>query len=182
MNTRELLQGDAWLGHPLHPGLVSVPVGLWLAGSVMDLIASFSKSECAQAAADDAVMGGVVGAAASVVTGLAEYTRTDKDTPAQEDAFLHGALNVTAMALNVTSSGVRIARLTRRRPGGFIPKLLSLGAAGIVIYTGWLGGVLAYRHGVGVKMEEERPTEMVTEQPEQQRTQRRRREEIQASV
>jgi hypothetical protein len=33
---RDMLHG-VWLGHPLHPMLIQVPVGAWLSASILDL-------------------------------------------------------------------------------------------------------------------------------------------------
>lgn len=34
---RDLLHG-VWLGHPLHPALVQVPVGAWMSAAMVDLM------------------------------------------------------------------------------------------------------------------------------------------------
>ena len=41
---KDLLHGT-WLGHPLHPVLVHVPVGCWLSAGLLDLVPPFPWSE-----------------------------------------------------------------------------------------------------------------------------------------
>ncbi|MFD0822736.1 (2Fe-2S)-binding protein, partial [Micromonospora zhanjiangensis] len=40
---RDLLHG-VWLGHPLHPALVQLPVGAWLSAAVLDLLPGNRRS------------------------------------------------------------------------------------------------------------------------------------------
>ena len=40
MKLLEILQGK-WLGHPLHPAIVHVPIGLWTVACQLDVIVWF---------------------------------------------------------------------------------------------------------------------------------------------
>ncbi|MBI2842350.1 MAG: DUF2231 domain-containing protein [Armatimonadetes bacterium] len=151
MNTVETLQGDKWLGHPLHPALVALPIGLWVFSSVLDGIASITRSESVQEAADLAVTGGLVGATVSAATGIAEFARVPDGHP-EEHAVIHGALNAAATGLFAVNALMRSSRRSRRQPVGILPKLLSLVGVGIIGYTGWIGGDLVFKHGIGVDL------------------------------
>ena len=59
-----------WLGHPLHVVLTDVPIGCWTAAAVFDLLETTSGNRGLRRGADRAISLGLVGAAASVVTGL----------------------------------------------------------------------------------------------------------------
>lgn len=144
------LQGDSWNGHPIHPALVTLPIGIWHLGAVLDLIALFSKNECVQEAADYAVTAGLVGAGMSAVAGLAEYQRVPQSQEAKDTALTHAAVNVSAVALNSINAIVRNGRRGAGKPGGMLPKLLSWSVIGLVNYSGWLGGKLVYNLGTAV--------------------------------
>jgi len=153
MEIEKVLQGDSWLGHPVHPAMISIPIGFWLFGSIMDGIAAVTGSECAQEAADYAIIGGVVGAGIAAATGVGEFLRVPQGNTAQRDAVTHGALNAAATAIFGVSASLRTGQHGRGKSTGILPKLLSLAGVGVIIYTGWLGGKLAYSYGVGVQKE-----------------------------
>ncbi len=153
MELKEALQGDKWLGHPVHPALIAGPIGMWTLSLVLDGVATFSRNECIQEAADLAVVGGVVAAGAAAATGIAEYTRVPTENRVLDQALLHGTLNASALLLYSINAMIRQGRRKTGRPRGFIPKVLSLLGAGIVGYSGWIGGSMVYNHGVAVQAE-----------------------------
>lgn len=146
----KVLQGDSWNGHPAHPAFVALPIGMWCLGATLDFIALFTKNECVQEAADDAVTVGLVGAAMSAVTGLAEYQRVPQDADAKRKALTHAVINVSSVALSSVNAIIRSGRRGAGRPGGMFPKLLSWTTMGLITYSGWLGGNLVFNHGTGV--------------------------------
>jgi uncharacterized membrane protein len=153
MKTIDVLQGDKWLGHPVHPALVSVPIGAWVFSLVMDGVATVSKSQCAQEAADFAITAGLVGAGLSASAGVSEFLRVPDSGDAVDDAVTHGALNVGATALYAVNALIRSSRRGRGKPVGAFPKLLSLIGVAAIGYTGWLGGNLVYSHGTAVHID-----------------------------
>lgn len=173
MDAKEVLQGDSWLGHPVHPALVAVPIGSWIFSLVMDGLAAVTKNECAQEAADKAITVGLVGAGLSAATGIAEFARTKPDSEAQSSALLHGSLNAAGMALYGINAAVRSARRASGRPTGVLPKFLSLVGVATVTFTGFLGGDMAFRSGVGVQIDK---VESQENPPEIPRVPERRRE------
>lgn len=155
MEAIKILQGDDWLKHPLHPALVAEPIGMWTFSLLMDGAASLTGNECAQEAADTAVTAGLVAAAVSGMAGLAEFMRVPPDEKSQNTAFLHGMLNISAVGLYAINAIIRTGRRKSGRPGGFLPKLLSLAGVAAISYSGWLGGNLVYNHGAGVHIQPE---------------------------
>src|SRR4051812_9715391 len=67
------LRGNEWLGPPLHPVVVAVPIGAWTATAWFDARSAASDDPADERAADGALMIGVLGAVASAVTGLVQY-------------------------------------------------------------------------------------------------------------
>jgi nitrite reductase/ring-hydroxylating ferredoxin subunit/uncharacterized membrane protein len=136
--TKDLLAGT-WLGHPVHPMLTDVPIGAWTSAFVLDLVGGRQ----ARRAADALVGVGVLAAVPTAATGLSDLA----DVEHSEQRILgtaHALGNVTAVALY---GGSFLARRRGRRDLGV--RLATLGAA-VVTGSGFIGGHLAYRKGVGV--------------------------------
>ena len=126
-----------WLGHPLHPAVVAMPIGCWSAAALFDLTGEHR-------AADLLVDLGIAGAVAAAVTGLAQYRDATNDEAPRRMGALHALLNTGALALYAGSSA---ARKRGDRSGGVA--LSTLGLA-VTMASGWLGGELAYEMGIGV--------------------------------
>jgi len=137
-----VLRGNAWLGHPAHPVMVTVPVGAWVVSSWYDLKSTRTGRSRDEHAADGALRIGIVGATLAAVTGLAQFV--DTRDQARRQTAVHAALNNAALALNLVSLGLRH---TGHRQFG---RRVSAAALALVGVSGYLGGDLAYRHGVGV--------------------------------
>src|SRR6476619_2987319 len=136
-----LLRGNAWLGHPAHPVLVTVPVGAWVVSSWYDLKSTRTGRAWHDHAADGALWIGLVGAALPAATGVAQFV--DTRDQARRETGVHAALNNAALALNLVSLGLR--GTGHRRLG----RRVSVAALALVGVSGYLGGDLAYRHGIG---------------------------------
>lgn len=138
-----LLRGNEWLGHPLHPVVIAVPIGAWTVSAWYDARSAVTNDPQDEHAADGALRLGVVGAVAAAVTGLVQYIDTKDEV--RRETTVHAALNNVALGLYVTSAALRTRS---RRP--LARKLAAAGLA-VVSLSGWLGGDIAFRHGVGVR-------------------------------
>ncbi len=147
----ELLHGNRWLGHPLHPVVIALPVGAWSLCGWHDLRAALSGRDHHDLAADAALRVGVAGAVVAATTGLAQYLDT-RDAARRETA-VHAALNNVALTLYLASWA---ARSSGQRSLG---RRLAAAGLGIVGVSGYLGGDLAFRHGVGVRPQALRDSE-----------------------
>ena len=130
-----------WLGHPLHPALVGVPIGSWLSVSILDLTGSNG------AAARRLVGFGVLAAIPTAAAGAADWVRIDPDEEpaALRVGILHGLMNDLALGLYTASW---IARRRHHRVRG---ALLALAGSGVLGAAAWLGGHLVFRCGTGVE-------------------------------
>jgi uncharacterized membrane protein len=138
-----LLHGNELLGHPAHPVVIALPVGAWTLTGWHDLRGAVTGDPDHDSAADTALRFGVLGAVAAAATGLVQYLDT-RDAARRETA-VHAALNSVALGIYVTSWAMRSGG--RRSLG----RRLAAGGLGIVSISGWLGGDIAFRHGVGVR-------------------------------
>lgn len=138
-----LLHGNELLGHPAHPVVIALPVGAWSLAAWHDARAVATGDPRHDSAADTALRFGIVGAVAAAATGLVQYLDT-RDAARRETA-VHAALNNLALGLYVASWTLRSRG--RRSLG----RTLGATGLGIVSVSGWLGGDIAFRHGVGVR-------------------------------
>jgi len=141
-------------GHPFHPILVTIPIGAWVASLVFDI-----ASRTADDGGDFArgaywlIAIGVVGALVAAVFGLLDFLALPRRTRAFRVGLFHLGLNLTVVALFVASFIWRADRdaYSPTNAGLFV---LSGVALVLLVVSGWLGGMLAYRYGVRVADED----------------------------
>jgi uncharacterized membrane protein len=138
-------------GHPLHPLLVTVPIGAWVASFIFDIASRTSDSAKVFAEGAYWLIGlGVVTALLAAVWGLMDLFAIPRRTRAFRTGLLHLMFNVTTVVL------FAISFLVRHSDDGYEKKtsigLLILSAVALAVLTvsGWLGGRLAYRFGIRV--------------------------------
>ena len=140
-----------WLGHPLHPVLVTLPIGTWTLAFALDAAEALglSRDPRAARAADVALAAGSAGAVAAAAAGMADWRQIhgrDRRT-----GLVHAALNSAALGLNLGSLALR--RSGRRGAG----RAMS-GAGWLTMAAGaYLGGHLVYRRRVGVDQADRSP-------------------------
>ncbi|MFG2010884.1 Rieske 2Fe-2S domain-containing protein [Micromonospora sp. NPDC048868] len=132
---RDLLHG-VWLGHPLHPAMVQVPVGAWISTAVLDLMPGQRRAAATLCAV------GTVSALPAAVTGLNDWAALARDQ--RRIGLVHAASNSVGLAFY---AGSVAARMTGRHNLGRTLGFLGLGAASMGAY---LGGHLAYKQGAQV--------------------------------
>jgi nitrite reductase/ring-hydroxylating ferredoxin subunit/uncharacterized membrane protein len=134
---KDALSGT-WLGHPLHPLLILMPLGCWTSASFLDLVGGRGS----QTAADRLVAAGVVSALPTAAAGASDWS--DTEGAERRVGFVHAAAN-SAGLICFTASWV--ARKRGRRAKGVALALAGHAFAGL---GGYLGGHLTYAAGVGV--------------------------------
>lgn len=140
---KDLLNG-VWLGHPVHPVLVDIPIGAWTMAAVLDFVwlAESDKDSGIARAADISMWAGLAGAIGSAATGLTNWI--DTDGAERRTGMMHALLNTTVTGLNSVSC---VLRLTGQRRTAIA---LSTTAYAISTYSAYLGGELAYTNAIGV--------------------------------
>ena len=133
------LHGE-FLGHPLHPILIHVPLGGWMLAGLLDFMPG--GDERTEHAADVVLTISTVAALPTIATGWVDWSNTRGE--ARRTGLIHGVVNELALFLN---AGSIVARRKGRRGLG---KALSGGALGLALAGGFLGGQLVYGHGIGV--------------------------------
>ena len=138
-------------GHPAHPPLTDATIGMFVLAVGLAVLGSVGVSEAKLGPAMWlALIGGLVVAAPTAVTGFADWVRIDWGTAAWRTATAHLTAMVTAVALFAVAAwlqwpGYRDGSVTR---GG-----LALAVAGVVALTagGWFGGAIVFVHGLRVQ-------------------------------
>jgi nitrite reductase/ring-hydroxylating ferredoxin subunit/uncharacterized membrane protein len=139
---RDALHG-VWLGHPLHPLLVQIPIGAWLSAAVLD------ASGDGESHARRLIGIGVLASAPAALAGSADWAEQHEQQ--MRVGVVHAAANTTALTLYL---GSLFARSRRRIALG---KALSYAGLAAVAAAGMLGGDISYRQAGGVNHAEAVP-------------------------
>jgi uncharacterized membrane protein len=133
-------------GHPIHPMLVTIPIGLWVFSLVADLVALRSASPDTWATlALYTLIGGIVGALAAALPGLVDLLSL-KDRAIRKTALVHMGINLTVVAIYIVNASLRWDGPVV----GGLPLALSVLTVAMLAVSGWLGGKMVYLAGVGV--------------------------------
>ncbi|HEY1818872.1 MAG TPA: Rieske 2Fe-2S domain-containing protein [Trebonia sp.] len=138
----ELMHGGRWVGHPLHPALSDLPVGLWAGVTVLDALDRDPAPRRGIDAAGMLSAAGILAAGATAATGLTDWTVSNDED--RRVGLFHGLLNTAALGLQCASLGSRMA--------GHRGTARALGAASLTVTAaaGYLGGHLVFAKGVMV--------------------------------
>jgi uncharacterized membrane protein len=136
------------LGHPIHPMLVVLPLGLFIGAVVFDAIYLWQGSPAMAAVGYWNIAAGIAGGLLAAVFGLVDWLAIPAGTRAKRIGLLHAGSNVLAilgfaLVFWMRYSSDQLPTTT----GLFAVEVIALlfGAVG-----GWLGGELVDRLGVGV--------------------------------
>lgn len=131
-------------GHPIHPMLIPIPIGLWIFSLVSDLFSlAPNASQNWQTVAYFTMAGGVIGAFLAAVPGIIDMLSLPP--PQKRIALTHMSINIVVVILYLIN-------LWQRSHGdpSLLPLWLSLAGIALLGASGWLGGKMVYEHGVGV--------------------------------
>jgi uncharacterized membrane protein len=132
-------------GHPIHPMLVPIPIGLWIFSLVADLMhAGGSANPAWPTVALYCMGGGIVGALLAAVPGLIDLLSLPAGP--RSTALKHMGINLTVVVLYVINFWMRSQ--SSGEPGKLV--WLSVLSIGLLVISGWLGGKMVYEHGVAV--------------------------------
>lgn len=135
-------------GHPIHPMLITIPVGLFIFSLVCDLISLRSATPANWVmVAQYTMAGGFVGALIAAVPGVIDFLSLE-ESKVKKIAILHMALNLVALTLYAVNLWLRIYNGSNEG----LPLVLSLIAVGTLAVSGWLGAEMVHKHGVGVDL------------------------------
>lgn len=131
---RDLLHGVP-VGHPVHPPMVQVPIGLWLSAVALDYIPGADDGA-------DALIGmGILAAVPAAVSGVTDFS--ELNTQPARVGIVHALSNSVGLLL---FAGSLAARRSGRRGLGRSLALLGISSVGV---GGVLGGHLSFAQASG---------------------------------
>jgi uncharacterized membrane protein len=134
-------------GHPIHQMLIVFPLGVLAMSLVFDLIARVAGWPKLHEAAYFMIAAGVISGLVAAVFGLIDFLAIPKGTRAKRIGAMHGLGNVVVVVLFALSWLLRRDNPAAPEVAAIV---LSAAAAALATVTGWLGGELVDRLGVGV--------------------------------
>ena len=135
------------VGHPIHQMLIVFPLGLLAMAVIFDLLAIGLGSGYWSEIAYWMIAAGVVTGLLAAPFGTIDWFAIPSSTRAKRIGAVHGVGNVVVVLLFAISWLMRGD--APAAPGG-LALTLSFAGGGLALFTGWLGGELVDRLGVGV--------------------------------
>lgn len=126
---QDFLHGT-WLGHPAHGAITDIPIGVLTVSLLLDILGQ-------PAAADIALVLGILTMLGAAVTGAADYTNTDG--AARVRATTHSAVMVVALVVYVVSMLLRWSG-----SHGALPIALSVVGYALLTLGAFVGGDVVY--------------------------------------
>jgi uncharacterized membrane protein len=134
-------------GHSVHQQLIVFPLGLLATAVIFDLLTWATGVYRWRAAAYPMIGAGVLTGALAAIFGLMDWTRVPRRTRARRIGALHGLGNAVVLILFGASFVLRSDNPTEPPAPA---QLCSYCGGALALLTGWLGGELVSRLGVGV--------------------------------
>src|SRR3954453_4979579 len=131
---KDFLHGT-WLGHPLHPVLVQVPVGSWTSAGLLDAVPRLRP------AATALIGTGVAAAVPAALAGAADWS--DQEAGVRRLGALHALLNSAALGCYVGSL------VARARGRGGLGRVLAYTGLGLASSSASIGGHMSYAQASG---------------------------------
>jgi uncharacterized membrane protein len=151
-----LLRGFA--GHPLHPALTDVTIGLYTFAAGAAILSRLGVSDENLATAWWlALVGGLIVTVPTALTGFADWLTIPRGTALWRTATLHLSAMLTATVVFAITAGAGHADYVDRAVSGGALVLTLIGY-GVMALGGWLGGAIVFVHGMRVLNLVEEPT------------------------
>jgi uncharacterized membrane protein len=141
-------------GHPAHPPLTDATIGMFVLASGLLVLGKLDVApEKLGPAAWLALIGGLIVAAPTAVTGFADWVLIEWGSPMWRTATVHLTAMVTAVVLFAIAAWLQYDGYQN---GRVTTSGLILGVLGFVALTtgGWYGGAIVFVHGMRVEKED----------------------------
>ena len=141
-------------GHPLHPAMVTLPIGAWAASLTFDVSSRVVGDPTFLVQGSRWLIAiGVLTALAAALVGFLDLFAIPAGTRAYRVALIHMALNLLVVMSYVVNF---LLRGDTAGPGGVGGWYIAASAVTFAVLgvSGFLGGELAYRYGVRVADED----------------------------
>jgi len=134
-------------GHPLHPALITLPIGFLVTAPVTDIAYWFLGDVFWARASFWLIVAGLVTGLLAAITGLLDFIRIGR-VRKHTAGWAHMYANVTALVVTAINLGLRVGNPVENLL--FTGLILSVIVATLLGISGWYGGELVYRHKIAV--------------------------------
>lgn len=132
--------------HPIHPMLVSLPIAFLMGALLSDIAFAVFENTFWAEASFWLLAAGLAGGALAGVSGLVELLGVSRARRLPM-AWLHGSINLVVLGLASVNFYLRMDDMLDVLPLGLG---LSVVTGALLGVSGWLGGEMTFRHGIGV--------------------------------
>jgi uncharacterized membrane protein len=130
-------------GHPVHPMLVTIPIGLWIFALVADIVFATTGDTAWQTTAYFTLGGGIIGALLAAIPGLIDLL-TLHEGAERRTGVMHMGINLSIVVIQAINFWIR----TQGDYNTGLALGLSVVAVAALVVSGWLGGHLVHVLGV----------------------------------
>jgi uncharacterized membrane protein len=138
-------------GHPIHPALVAVPVGLIIWAFTSDIIYLVTGKDAVwYSISYYSGIAAVVTALIAALPGFVDFFTLARGTNVESTALVHMGANLATVGLFVIAAILQ--RDDNAIEGGALAAVVVLHALGVGLTSlaGWLGGEMVFRHHVAI--------------------------------
>jgi uncharacterized membrane protein len=138
-------------GHPLHPTLVALPIGLFAWALVADIVYfGTGKDKMWYDISFWSGIAAMLSALVAALPGFGDYLTMARSSDARGIATAHMLLNLSVLALYFVAMLLQLneGALTGGRAAAVL--ILHAVGTGVLSLSGWLGGEMVYRHHLSV--------------------------------
>lgn len=135
--------------HPIHAAFVHFPIALLGTSLVFDGLGVWRAAPLFWAIAFWNIALGLGVSLLTVGTGLADSIKVPEDSPASPTVMRHLLVMLSALSCYGLALFARGGSATPTGNALFETLALEAVGLGLLMYGGWLGGELVYRHGIG---------------------------------
>jgi uncharacterized membrane protein len=134
-------------GHPIHQAVIVFPLGVLATAVIFDVIRLVTGGSHWTEVSFWMICAGVIAGLVAAPFGIIDWLGIPAGTRAKRVGLLHGVGNVVVVLLFAASWFMR-----RDNPAApeMLALVLSFAGGGLALVTGWLGGELVSRLGIGV--------------------------------
>jgi nitrite reductase/ring-hydroxylating ferredoxin subunit/uncharacterized membrane protein len=150
LTVKKVLEGRP-LGHPIHPLISHIPLGMWLFALGLDIysMAANDDANWAVRGAYYALLIGTAVALLTVLTGFNDWFSVRDDHPGQRMVILHLLLMVPATLLFVLDTVLHYRVIDAPQVSG-LQLAFSISGYVLALVGGYVGGLLVYDEGIAV--------------------------------
>lgn len=140
-----------WLGHPLHPVFVHIPLAVWPAALLFDALSQFRiGGNTLVRLSFFCIAFGLAATLPAIPTGLIDWMQIKKEKPAWKIGLYHMSLNLVVTVVFAVNLGLRVTTFQEVETVASLPLTLSGIGTAVLFVSGYLGGLMVYDHGIAV--------------------------------